>query len=126
MNRVLCVCQYGHSRSVALARRLHHRKIVAVAAGWSTGGDALAVLSAWADVIAVMTPEIVNTHIPAEHRHKVADFNVGPDRWSNPYNHELLAICDKKIEEFLARGSTAILPPPMLRLPVPCGREALR
>lgn len=50
----LCLCQYGHSRSVALARLLHSRGIPAVAAGVWTGGSAIAVLSEWADVIAVL------------------------------------------------------------------------
>lgn len=96
----LCICQYGHSRSVALTRVLHGKRIPAVAAGWTTSGDAIAVLSKWADVIALMTPQGVHT-IPESERHKVKDFDIGPDRWSNPYSHELLLILGEKVTTYL-------------------------
>lgn len=97
--RWLCICHYGHSRSVALARVLHGQKLPAVAAGWTSSGDALTTLSAWADIIALMTPDGL-AKIPPEHRHKVHDFNIGPDAWSNPYHPELLAICRQKVADF--------------------------
>jgi predicted protein tyrosine phosphatase len=89
--KFLCVCQYGHSRSVAAVRVLHQDGMQAVAAGHETAGDtALTVLSSWADVIFLMTPD--DRHrIPADQQHKIdTSFDVGPDRWSNPYNTELL------------------------------------
>jgi hypothetical protein len=88
----LCICQYGHSRSVALTRVLHGKQVGAVAVGYATNGGALALLAAWADVIAVMQPEY-SQYVPEEFRHKITNhFDVGPDRWSNPYNQELLNI----------------------------------
>lgn len=101
MKKFLCICQYGHSRSVALCRVLHGKGIPAVAAGWATSGDAIEVLSAWADVIALMTPEGID-QIPFEYRGKVVGhFNIGPDKWSNPYNQDLLSILKEKVESFL-------------------------
>lgn len=97
----LCLCQYGHSRSVALARRLHHRGIPAVAAGVGTGGDAIAALAEWADTIAVLEPHFAAS-VPAQHRHKVVVFNVGRDRWSNPYHPELLGILEEMLAKHLA------------------------
>lgn len=101
--RVLCICQYGHSRSVALCRVLHGRGFKAVAAGVSTAGDGLAHIAAWADVICVLQPSF-SAHVPEEHRHKIRDFDVGPDRWSNPYNQELLSILTGMAD---AQGFTA-------------------
>lgn len=99
----LCICQYGHSRSVALTRVLHGKKIPAVAAGWTTSGNAIESLAEWADVIALMTPEGLHT-IPLAHRAKVVnDFDIGPDRWSNPYNQELLAILKTRVDAFLSQ-----------------------
>ena len=103
--KFLCVCQYGHSRSVALCRVLHSRGIGAVAVGVGTNGGAIAPLAEWADVIAVLQPAFAS-HVPEAHRHKIADFDVGPDRWSNPYNQELLDILREKVERFfMERGS---------------------
>lgn len=52
----------------------------------------------WADVVALLCETMVEA-IPTEHRHKVTThFAVGPDRWSNPYNQELLSILERKYE----------------------------
>lgn len=92
--QALCVCQYGHSRSVALVRRLHHRGINAVAAGVGTAGPLfLKAMCDEATHIFLMEPHFV-LHIPKEFRHKVVVMDVGPDIWSNPYNQELLQKVD--------------------------------
>jgi fatty acid/phospholipid biosynthesis enzyme len=44
--------------------------------------------------IFVMEPGFASV-VPYEHRSKVVVLDVGPDRWSNPYNQELLALVDK-------------------------------
>lgn len=99
--KFLCICQYGHSRSVALCRVLHGKNLPAVAAGYSTSGNAINVLAEWADVIALMTPEAMN-RIPKVYQSKVvSDFDIGPDKWSNPYNQELLSILKDKVDFFL-------------------------
>lgn len=102
--KVLCICEYGHSRSVALARVLHGRKIPAVAIGRGTSGDAVKVLAEWADKIIVLQPCFA-VCVPAAQQHKVIVFDVGHDRWSNPYNQELLAILGGKVEKEFGKVS---------------------
>ena len=99
--RALCVCHYGHSRSVALVRVLHGKGIEAVAAGaFTAGSQFLRAACEQATHIFVMEPHFLE-QIPHEERDKVVCLNVGPDKWSNPYNQELLALCEKLLEETL-------------------------
>ena len=106
--KCLCVCQYGHSRSVALTRVLHRDKVEAAAVGRMTAPAALAVLAEWADVIAVLDRAFV-AKLPAEHRHKVTDnFHVGPDVWSNPYSRELDALLVARYEAYRASGGAVV------------------
>lgn len=93
----LCICQYGHSRSVALTRVLHGLRQNAVAIGWATSGAAILPLAEWATHICLVDGHAMH-HVPQDQRHKAVDFNIGPDRWSNPYNQELLAILRKRLE----------------------------
>lgn len=86
----LCVCQYGHSRSVALCRVLHHVKQQAVAVGFQTAPAALiSIARTWATKILILDDSYLR-YIPEDCREKVVSFHVGPDRWSNPYNVDLL------------------------------------
>lgn len=96
----LCICQYGHSRSVALSRVLQQRGHAAVAIGWMTSGNAIQPLSQWADRICTLETHF-RQYVPNEHIGKVLDFNVGPDRWVNPYNQELLGILEAMVNEKL-------------------------
>jgi hypothetical protein len=98
--KFLCVCQWGHSRSVALCRVLHHHGHVAIAVGIQRSGDGLTVLSDWADHILTLETGFAE-FIPPQYRHKVIDFHVGPDRWSNPYNQELLKLLEGMARERL-------------------------
>ena len=99
--KFLCICHYGHSRSVALARVLHARGYPAVAIGHATSADAVRALAEWADVICPLDVGH-DSHVPTHLRAKVTHaFQVGPDRWSNPYNTDLLKLLDGKAESFL-------------------------
>lgn len=94
----LCICQCGHSRSVAMTRILHARGFPAVAVGASTCGEAYLHLLGWATHIIVMQAHFANI-IDQNNgvvRGKLVTFDVGPDKWANPYNHELLALCETK------------------------------
>lgn len=95
----LCVCQYGHSRSVALARVLHQRGYHAVACGHQTAGPLLATLADAADRILIlddnMTPHV------KQWSDKVVSIHIGPDVWSNPYNQDLIRILNQKVDEVL-------------------------
>ena len=97
----LCLCTYGHSRSVALARELHSRKLFACAAGLATAPRGmLSALMRTADTIFVMDVRMVN-HVPMIYRNKVSTAcAVGPDQWSNLYNQELAALVRAKFDEW--------------------------
>lgn len=98
--RFLCVCQYGHSRSVALARRLHARHVPAIAAGVGTAGPWFPQLCAWASHV-LLLDDALRGSIPAEHAAKVVSFHVGPDRWVNPYHPELAELLERMVDERL-------------------------
>lgn len=96
--KFLCICAYGHSRSVAMCRVLHSRGHGAVAAGHLTHGGAILPLAEWADKVVVMQEHMRN-FVPPQFAHKVEVIDIGPDIWSNPYNHELLTLLEKHAEQ---------------------------
>jgi hypothetical protein len=95
--RFLCVCQWGHSRSVAAARALHYAEQSAIACGWQTAGDGLPVLCDWATDILILSDEF-REKIPEAYRHKITSLHVGHDVWANPYHPELFAIVKGLLE----------------------------
>lgn len=92
--KALCVCQYGQSRSVGLARCI--RKLrqghEAASVGWESSPSALPYLCHWAEVIFVVEPSYLGK-IQPQHRPKVVLLDLGPDIWSNPYHPDLYAKC---------------------------------
>lgn len=90
----LCVCQFGHCRSVAMARALQKRKINAISAGWSNSGPVFHKLCRLADWIVVME-DCYLSRIPKEDRGRVKVVNVGPDKWVNPFHKDLNVLIDK-------------------------------
>jgi hypothetical protein len=44
-----------------------------------------------------MEPQFA-VYVPPYYLAKVVVFNVGPDKWANPYNTELAGIIDKMID----------------------------
>lgn len=101
--KVLCVCKMGHCRSVALSRALHEQGYEAVAIGWGTSGTALRLLCDWADVIAVMEARFIK-FVPTDFKQKVVDFDIGRDRWKNPFHKELTGIVATMLKERQAKG----------------------
>lgn len=95
--KYLCVCQYGHSRSVAMTRVLHARGLQAVAVGWYTSPDWLIALSHAADKIIALESKCI-VHIPETCRNKIILMDIGPDRWSDPYNAELYAMLSRLVD----------------------------
>lgn len=100
MTKNLCICWYAHSRSVALARLLQQKGESAVAIGVGTSGDAINVLAPWADRIFVLETAY-KEFVPAEYHDKVVIFDVGPDRWVNPYSQELRDILEGMYQKFI-------------------------
>ena len=92
--KYLTVCNYAHSRSVAMCRYLHNRGQEAVAVGCGTAPSAFGPMSEWADKIVLMEPGFVRC-VPESQRHKVVVIDVGHDRWSNPYSPDLAALIER-------------------------------
>lgn len=81
----LCICQYGHSRSVGLARLLHGLGQPAVSIGIATCGTALQQLIPWAHRILLLDMAFQGS-IPTNRYVDVIDMSIGPDIWQNPYS----------------------------------------
>lgn len=83
--RILCVCEGGNTRSVALARLLRDEYGVdALACGWrNNSGDTLDMLCRWADHIVVMQREF-KQKVGEQFQAKVRILDVGPDVFGTP------------------------------------------
>lgn len=97
--KVLCVCQGGNSRSVALAYLLKYGyDLDAVAIGWEGNSkETVNMLCGWADVIVLMEAyfkEKINTQF----HDKVSICDVGPDRYFRGFNDDLLSQCRSFVE----------------------------
>lgn len=99
--KALCICQYGHSRSVAMCRSLHAKGHEAVAVGYDTAPSAIRPLYEWADVVIFMANNfILRAGLDmVELSQKGVICHVGPDVWSNPYHPELKQLCDAFVRE---------------------------
>lgn len=95
--KVLCMCQGGNVRSVALKYLLHYggMKLDALACGWESNTDNTRdMLFAWADYIIVMQPQFAS-RVPAAFHYqpggprKLFCYDVGQDRFGNPFHPEL-------------------------------------
>lgn len=90
--KILAVCEGGNCRSVATALLLKCNGYDALACSWKDNSpETLAMLYEWAGAICVME-EYMAEKIPDQHRHKLTVIDVGPDRWCNPFDGELLGI----------------------------------
>ena len=91
--KILCLCERGNSRSVALAWLLKD----------GMGFDALAIgmraaseetknmLYQWADKI-ILVDKDFEDEIPDEHKNKLRVWDVGKDRFFGGFSRELLAM----------------------------------
>jgi len=94
--RIVTMCQGGHVRSVALKYLLkyeHGHDVIAC--GWESNPlSTREMLFEWADFIVIMQPEFVR-YVPKEyHNHgdgtrKLFCYDVGNDRFHNPFHSEL-------------------------------------
>lgn len=96
--KFLCICQYGHSRSVAMARMLHGMGHEAVAVGYGTAVSAFRPLGEWADNILVVDMQYGLPFMAMGLSHKTTPFPLGPDIWSNPYHSDLQKKCVELFE----------------------------
>lgn len=89
--KVVCICERGNSRSVALAwilkDQLGHD---AVAIGIKTAGEALKTfLYEWADKIILVDKQFVD-EIPKTYKKKLLVWDVGLDRYFRGFEQDLL------------------------------------
>jgi hypothetical protein len=97
-SKIVCLCQGGNSRSVALAYLLkYHYKVDALACGWEKNeANTLIMLYEWADVICILQKEFI-IYVPEKFHGKVDIFDVGPDVWFNGLHPDLL----NKLQEMM-------------------------
>jgi len=90
--RILCVCEGGCHRSVAMAEWLKNAGHDALSIGWR-GNDpkTLDFLCWWAETIIVMEPYIAEK-IPAHYRPKTLVCDVGKDFYGTPKHPELVVL----------------------------------
>lgn len=91
MKKVLCMCQGGNSRSVALAFLMKYRYGEdSLSCSWEKNSpETLKMLFEWADRIFVMQ-EIFRQYVPVEYHEKLHVVDVGPDIWGNGLHPDLL------------------------------------
>ena len=98
--RILCLCERGNSRSVALAWILKdHMGHNAIASGMRSMDDGTKkMLYEWADRIILVDKSFEN-EIPEEYKSKLKVWDVGPDRFFRGFEQSLLDTYVKYINE---------------------------
>ena len=99
---VLCLCQGGNVRSVALAYLLKQKYgIDAIAASLKYNTDTtISTLIQWSDRVIVVADDLMDefrTRFP-EHIRKAGVYPIGPDVWGNPIRKSLLHLCEMAIQ----------------------------
>jgi len=99
---ILCVCQGGNTRSVAMACRLkekYHLKDVIAIGTRRVSPETFEMMGNWADKIFVVGNEKIVREVPQKFRSKITLFDIGRDIWHNPMNKELQEIIRKELEK---------------------------
>lgn len=96
--KILCLCEGGSCRSVALAFLLKNKYGQdALAAGWRLNTpETLIMLYDWADMI-ICLETYMKEKIPQQYHNKTSVFDIGPDRFFQ-INQELLSILGEMIQ----------------------------
>lgn len=91
MKKILTVCHQGLCRSVGMADvlKMHFEPVDVVPVGIKSNTTILPILFAWADHIIIMQPHMAEK-IPEEFHSKILVCDVGPDRYKNSKNRELI------------------------------------
>ncbi len=100
------MCQGGHVRSVGLKYLLRYKYgHDVIACGWEANTpETRAMLFSWADIIVIMEKHFLE-HIPQEFHNKedgsrkLFCYDVGPDRFMNPFHPELQQMLDEMIKQ---------------------------
>lgn len=95
--KLLCVCEQGQVRSVALAGILKKRKFDVLACGVNANSkETLDMLIAWADTVIALSKK-VQDKLPKDE--KVVLLDIGYDNWGNPTDPELIKTLERKVYE---------------------------
>ena len=101
--KILCVCQRGNSRSVALAYIFKDRlNQDAIAMGIRTASDETKqMLYDWADSIILVDGKFAN-EMPIRHIGKTKVWDVGPDRYFLGFHPDLLRQYEEYVNKEMA------------------------
>lgn len=94
-HRVLCVCEGGNVRSVAMMHALHGHPhhplgdVIAVGAR-VLSPESWDIFGTWAQTILVIGQSEIVSLIPDRFRSKVYHVDIGADHWGNPTNPALV------------------------------------
>lgn len=96
--RILCVCEHGNSRSVALAYILKRQGYDAVAMGVATAGaETQAMLCQWADKVIVLDVRLL-PQLKMQPEGKLKVYDLGDDIWFRNFRAELMTILNGFLE----------------------------
>jgi hypothetical protein len=114
LGKILCMCQGGNSRSVALGFLMKYRYGEdALACSWEkNSAETLKMLFDWADKIIILQAHFIQ-YVPAEYHEKVGVVDVGADVWCNGLHPDLLNLLISKLEPGSEKPMTC----------VECGKE---
>jgi hypothetical protein len=96
--KVLCICYGGNVRSVALKHLLNKMGHDALAAGILNSPETLSHLHDWAEKVVVTDPVLLAS-LPFRESPKIIVYDLGDDRWNNPFHKELEALVQKIVVE---------------------------
>lgn len=106
MSRVLCLCEGGNVRSVALAAELKALGKDAIAAGLRrNSANTIALLIDWADTVVLMSEDLLPRWTPFHASAKAAGkgvmiVEVGPDLYGRANHPDLKAVVKPTVREW--------------------------
>ncbi len=103
--KVVTMCQGGHVRSVGLKYILRYKLgHDVIACGWEGNTeDTRRMLFAWADAIVIMQAAFIS-HVPqefhdhADGRRRLFCYDVGEDRFGNPFHPDLQSMLQDMVD----------------------------
>jgi hypothetical protein len=90
--KILCVCEHGNVRSVALAyllKTLFNQEAIAVGIR-DVSDNTMAMLEKWSDYVVFVNKDVAYMSKVNLDREDVIVFNVGKDIWFTPKHEELV------------------------------------
>ncbi len=103
MDKILCVCRNGFSRSVATRICLNKRgyKNVIAVGGEVTSSETMDMLCKWADIILLAKPEH-DVFITNGNEDKIdRRFTIGEDMWFHPLSRRMHKVINEQLDKIL-------------------------